>query len=65
MKKIRLQLIIILVTAVIVGILLIVQKPISGSLLTAPSSGGVYTEALVGEFGRLNPDAGYAQPGRS
>jgi peptide/nickel transport system substrate-binding protein len=55
MKKIRLQLIIILVTAVIVGILLIVQKPISGSLLTAPSSGGVYTEALVGEFGRLNP----------
>jgi peptide/nickel transport system substrate-binding protein len=55
MKKIRLQLIIILVTAVIVGILLIVQKPISGTLLTAPSAGGVYTEALVGEFGRLNP----------
>ncbi len=55
MKKIRLQLIIILVTAVIVGILLIVQKPISGSLLSAPSAGGVYTEALIGEFGRLNP----------
>jgi peptide/nickel transport system substrate-binding protein len=55
MKKIRLQLIIILVTAVIVGVLLIVQKPISDTLLTAPSSGGVYTEALVGEFGRLNP----------
>jgi peptide/nickel transport system substrate-binding protein len=55
MKKIRLQLIIILVTAVIVGVLLVVQKPISGTLLTAPNSGGVYTEALVGEFGRLNP----------
>ncbi|MBN2256551.1 MAG: peptide ABC transporter substrate-binding protein [Anaerolineaceae bacterium] len=55
MKKIRLQLIIILTTAIIVGILLIVQKPISGTLLTIPSSGGVYTEALVGEFGRLNP----------
>ncbi len=55
MKKIRLQLIIILVTAVIVGVLLIVQKPISGSLLSTPSSGGVYTEALIGEFGRLNP----------
>jgi peptide/nickel transport system substrate-binding protein len=58
MKKFRWQLLIILVTGLIVGILLIIQQ--MGGLeevesTPSPISGGVYTEALVGEFMRLNP----------
>ncbi len=58
MKKFRWQLLIILVTGLIVGILLILQQ-MGGSeemeSTPSPISGGVYTEALVGEFMRLNP----------
>lgn len=58
MKKFRWQLLIILVTGLIVGVLLIVQQLGDGEeLVTEPSpiSGGVYTEALIGKFMRLNP----------
>jgi len=58
MKKFRWQLIIILVTGLIVGILLLVQQgnPLLESDNTPqPLSGGVYTEGLVGDFQRLNP----------
>lgn len=58
MKKFRWQLLIILVTGLIVGILLIIQQT-GGSeeveSTPSPISGGVYTEALVGGFMRLNP----------
>lgn len=58
MKKFRWQLLIILVTGLIVGILLILQQ-MGGSeeveSTPSPITGGVYTEALVGEFMRLNP----------
>lgn len=58
MKKFRWQLLIILVTGLIVGILLIIQQLGGGEDLESspsPITGGVYTEALVGEFMRLNP----------
>jgi len=58
MKKFRWQLLIILVTGLIVGILLIIQQmgdPEEVESTPSPISGGVYTEALVGEFMRLNP----------
>ncbi|MCJ7695554.1 MAG: peptide ABC transporter substrate-binding protein [Anaerolineaceae bacterium] len=58
MKKFRWQLIIILVTGLIVGILLLVQQGnplIESDNTPQPLSGGVYTEGLVGEFQRLNP----------
>lgn len=58
MKKFRWQLLIILVTGLIVGVLLIIQQLGNDEEVeTAPSpiSGGVYTEALIGEFMRLNP----------
>ena len=58
MKKYRWQLIIILVTGLIVGILLLVQQGsplIEAGNTPQPLSGGVYTEGLVGEFQRLNP----------
>jgi len=58
MKKFRWQLLIILVTGLIVGILLIIQQMDDNSGVEstpAPQTGGIYTEALVGEFMRLNP----------
>lgn len=56
MKKIRWQLVIILLTGLVVGVLLITQKqPAANALLPQPTSGGVYTEGLVGSLKRLNP----------
>jgi peptide/nickel transport system substrate-binding protein len=58
MKKYRWQLLIILLTGLIVGVLLIIQQADDGQEVQStpsPRSGGVYTEALVGEFMRLNP----------
>lgn len=64
MKKLRWQFVIILLTGLVVGILLISQQP--AAVITsggqpqvqptaAPATGGIYTEALVGSFMRLNP----------
>jgi len=58
MKKFRWQLLIILVTGLIVGVLLILQQVSgNGDIQSTPSprTGGVYTEALTGQFMRLNP----------
>lgn len=58
MKKFRWQLLIILITGLIVGVLLIIQQFKGETPLTStpsPVSGGIYTEALIGDFMRLNP----------
>ena len=58
MKKFRWQLLIILITGLVVGVLLILQQVSPGQEVEstpAPITGGVYTEALVGDFLRLNP----------
>jgi peptide/nickel transport system substrate-binding protein len=58
MKKFRWQLLIILITGLIVGVLLIIQQlDVDDAVESTPSpiSGGIYTEALIGEFMRLNP----------
>ncbi len=55
MKKLRWQLIIILVTGLVVGVLLISQQPIVKPITPEPAKGGVYSEALVGSLVRLNP----------
>ncbi len=57
MKKFRWQLIIIFLTGLIVGILLLLEKGGGGITPSSsnPAAGGVYTEALVGQFKRLNP----------
>ena len=68
MKKYRWQLLIILVTGLVVGVLLLLQQdsikqPVSST--PNPISGGIYTEALIGEFLRLNPFLDiYNQPDR-
>jgi peptide/nickel transport system substrate-binding protein len=69
MKKFRWQLLIILLTGLIVGVLLIIQQlDETEEIASTPSpiSGGIYTEALIGEFMRLNPFLDiYNSPDRS
>ncbi len=56
MKRLRWQILVVLVTLVVVAVLLVGQQPLGNlPLLPQPTSGGVYTEALVGSMGRLNP----------
>ena len=61
MKKLRWQLLIIFLTGLVVGILLINEKPDASSSVDVPEpqQGGVYSEALVGKFQRLNPVLDY------
>ena len=57
MKQLRWQILVVLVTLGIVAVLLLSQQTpsITGPILPQPEQGGVYTEALVGSLGRLNP----------
>ena len=55
MKRFRWQLLIIFLTGIVIGILLLTEQPGIRTLIAEPSAGGVYTEALVGSFERLNP----------
>ena len=58
MKKFRWQLLIVFITALVVGVILFFQQnqPRSETETTpSPNIGGTYTEALVGNFLRLNP----------
>lgn len=55
MKRLRWQILVVAVTVVIVALLLLSQQPISIPVLPEAAPGGVYTEALVGSMGRLNP----------
>lgn len=57
MKQLRWQILVVLVTLAIVGVLLFSQQSpsITGPILPQPEQGGVYTEGLVGSLGRLNP----------
>ena len=56
MRKLRWQILVVFLTLIVVGVLLLTQQPsATTSTLPEPASGGIYTEALVGSFGRLNP----------
>ena len=55
MKRLRWQILVVMVTLVLVGILLLSQGPVITPILPQAASGGVYTEGLVGAMGRLNP----------
>ena len=56
MKRLRWQILVVVVTLVIVAVLLLSQQStVIAPLLPQPSTGGVYTEGLVGSLGRLNP----------
>ncbi len=55
MKKLRWQILVVVLTLIVVAVLLLTQQPTLNPILPEPASGGIYTEALVGSFGRLNP----------
>lgn len=55
MRRLRWQILVILVTLVVVGVLLLSQQPVLTPILPEAAPGGVYTEALIGALGRLNP----------
>ena len=46
---------VIVLTLLVVGILLLSQQPALMPFLPQPTGGGIYTEGLIGSFGRLNP----------
>ncbi|MCE9646267.1 MAG: peptide ABC transporter substrate-binding protein [Chloroflexi bacterium] len=62
MKRLRWQILVVAVTLVIVALLLLSQQPISVPVLPEAAPGGVYTEALVGSMGRLNPMLDWNNP---
>ncbi len=55
MKRLRWQILVVAVTIVIVALLLLSQQPVSTPFLPEAAPGGIYTEALIGSMGRLNP----------
>jgi len=62
MKKLRWQILVVAVTVVIVALLLLSQQPISVITLPEAAPGGIYTEALIGSMGRLNPMLDWNNP---
>jgi peptide/nickel transport system substrate-binding protein len=64
MRKLIWQIVIVVIALAAIAFLLLRQQP---TLLPAipevkPSTGGVYSEALIGQFNRLNPVLDYANP---
>lgn len=63
MKKLRWPLLIAIIALAAIAILLISQKPVSLQPIAAPvvqpAEGGIYSEALIGSFMRLNPILDY------
>lgn len=62
MKRLRWQILVVAVTLVIVALLLISQQPVNVPILPEAAPGGVYTEALIGSMGRLNPMLDWNNP---
>jgi peptide/nickel transport system substrate-binding protein len=55
MRRLRWQILVVLATLVVVSVLLLSQQPVLTPILPEAAPGGVYTEAVVGSLGRLNP----------
>lgn len=55
MRRLRWQIVVVLATLVVVAVLLLSQQPVLTPVLPEAAPGGVYTEALIGALGRLNP----------
>ena len=54
-KKLRWQILVIVVTLVVVGVLLFIPESGQQVFAPKPAQGGIYTEGLVGALSRLNP----------
>ncbi len=54
-KKLRWQILVVLLTLAVVAALLLTQEPGQTVFAPQPAEGGIFTEGLVGSLGRLNP----------
>ncbi|MCK4978642.1 MAG: peptide ABC transporter substrate-binding protein, partial [Anaerolineales bacterium] len=56
-KRLRWQIVIVVLALLVIAALLLWQQPevVQQVVTVQPATGGVYTEALIGSFGRLNP----------
>ncbi len=61
-RRLRWQILVVVITLVVVAVLLLSQQPVIAPLLPAAAPGGVYTEALIGSMGRLNPMLDWNNP---
>lgn len=60
MKKLRWQLVILVLALIAIGLLLLSQQPTQEQAVSVqPTTGGIYSEALIGAFRRLNPVLDY------
>ncbi len=55
LKKLRWQIIVLLLTLAVVAVLLATQQTSLPQVYNQPTTGGIYSEALIGSLGRLNP----------
>lgn len=55
MRKLRWQLLLVVLALVAIAILLLARQPLLRNLTAEPGQGGTYIEGLVGTLGRLNP----------
>ncbi|MCZ2126682.1 MAG: peptide ABC transporter substrate-binding protein [Anaerolineales bacterium] len=62
MKRLRWQILVVAATLVVSALLLLSQQPINVVILPQAATGGVYTEALIGSMGRLNPALDWNNP---
>ncbi|MGB6422969.1 MAG: ABC transporter substrate-binding protein, partial [Anaerolineales bacterium] len=65
MKRLRWQILIVVIALIVIGVLLLGQQPSALPGIEAviePTTGGAYTEALIGSLGRLNPLLDAANP---
>jgi peptide/nickel transport system substrate-binding protein len=63
MKRLRWQILIVVLALIAIGVLLLSQQPVLQTVNPIqPTSGGIYSEALIGSFGRLNPALDYFNP---
>jgi peptide/nickel transport system substrate-binding protein len=64
MRKMRWQILIVVLALAAIGVLLLGQQPALLPVIqeVQPPTGGVYTEGLVGVFGRLNPVLDFYNP---
>ena len=67
MRELRWQLFIVVLALVAIGLLLLGQQlpsvqPYEGVRVPQPIEGGIYTEGLIGSFGRLNPLLDFYNP---
>ena len=62
MKRLRWQILIVVLALIAIAILLLGQQPVLQTNVPEPTSGGLYIEGLVGSVGRLNPVLDFYNP---